>query len=444
MSPLYSVIVSITMILLIPTVNVAQHFDNMYENSVLVKWQTRYQASTYRILNEGIRPFLTPDQQRRLANVSIKVPLKGKIAKDPFCFYAYAKTGSITMSALSLKFLDDICTAYAWLWYNGQSVRKITDYIGMMRYKKPSSFPGNRYPTPYAALGIPANALDNPDVDQLALRLFNSARAFILCHELGHVYHQHPGNAAVASSISIANEKASDKFAIELLRKVPNIPMGAVLYFQIFAHWDWDSQETTHPISSSRMLALAQGMEDHLNDFAVNPKTGYSTQNGRDQIHYLVKQTKELAALLKSKDLQSGTKVSSKDQKSWTQSNDYTSSRVSQNTSHRGAFVGKFSGKYIRFTLSGEEVLPITIFLQTSNAGINGTFDFGLGVGVISNGVIKDNTLYFDWYWGSNTGRGVFYDQSNGKQLSGTWGYKSRGKSSADNGGKWQLSKISY
>ena len=443
MKYLFSVVVSITVILLIPTVNAAQHFDNMYDNSVLVKWQTRYQASTYRILNEGIRPFLTPEQKSRLANVSINIPLKGKIAKDPFCYYAYSKTGSITMSALSLKFLDDICTAYAWLWYNDQSISKITDYVGMMRYKKPSSFPGNRYPTPYEALGIPSNALDNPNIDQLALRLFNSARAFILCHELGHVYHQHPGNAAVASSVSIANEKVSDKFAIELLRKVPNIPMGAVLYFQIFAHWDWDSQETTHPISSSRMLALAQGMEDHLNDFAVNPKTGYSTQNGRDQIHFLVKQTKNLAKLLKSEELQSGTKISSKDQKSWTQSGDYISSRNSPRTSNH-PFAGKFSGSYIRYTLGGEEALSTTIFLQSSNAGINGTFDFGLGVGVINNGVVKDNALYFDWYWAGITGRGIFYGQNNGKQLSGTWGYKSRGKSSANNGGKWQLSKTSY
>lgn len=50
---------------------------------------------------------------------------------------------------------------------------------------------GNRYPLPLLALHIPTNALANSKVDDLSLRFRNTAFAFILGHELGHIYHHH-------------------------------------------------------------------------------------------------------------------------------------------------------------------------------------------------------------------------------------------------------------
>jgi hypothetical protein len=107
----------------------------------------------------------------------------------------------------ALRWLDEIYIAYAWLVLNNFQLEPIEEYVAMLKHKKPEDFPGRVYPTPLRALGIPANALNDTRVDGLSLRLFNSARAFILAHELGHVHRGHRGS-------TIPNEEEADRFAV--------------------------------------------------------------------------------------------------------------------------------------------------------------------------------------------------------------------------------------
>ena len=247
-----------------------QNGPELYEGQTLEYWQKRYLKSTTRILKEVLEPRLTAQEQQTLANVKLSFPLRDP---DLIGFYASFPPPKIVFPVESLKFLDDLCIAYAWLWANDYRFETIEEYVAMLYHKKQSDFPGSRYPKPFEALGIPANALDDPEVDQLSLRFFNSARAFILAHELAHLLYRHTGG-------KVQDEMQADRFAVELLSRTHIIPMGAILYFQALAHLTpnraqfpsdaaWQKflkEESTHPLTSQRIKAIA----NNLNRFASN------------------------------------------------------------------------------------------------------------------------------------------------------------------------------
>ena len=247
-----------------------QNAPELYDRQTLEYWQKRYSKSTTRILKEGLEPHLTAQERQALANVKLAFPLR---ESNLISFYASFPPPKIAFPVESLKFLDDLCIAYAWLWANDYRFETIEEYIAMLYHKKQSDFPGGRYPRPLEALGIPTNALDNPEVDRLSLRLFNSARAFILAHELAHLLYRHTGG-------KVQDEMQADRFAVELLSRTHTIPMGAILYFQALAHLTpnraqfpsdaaWQKflkEESTHPLTSQRIRAIA----NNLNQLAPN------------------------------------------------------------------------------------------------------------------------------------------------------------------------------
>ncbi len=427
-------------ILFVPFITLsAQGMDNMYDEQTLRYWQKRYNLSMNRILNEGVVPFLTGEQRQKLAAVSMQIPLRGRLAKDPFGFYAYAN--NIVLSTQSLKFLDDLCIAYAWYHYNNHPIANITDYVAMLRYQSPNRFPGQKYPTPFVALGVPENALSNKKVDELSLRLFNSARAFILCHELGHIFYRHPGNKQVASAVSIKNEKQADSFAVSVLKKVPNIPVGAAFFFQLYSHWDWDGEETTHPLSSSRLTSLANAIRANRIYFAKDPANGLVSSSAVSVIDGISADLQRIATLLMDEELQKSIIIAAQSREVWTL-NPVASKRGSGHTipSH-SLFVGNFSGKYFRHVQGSVEDLSVVVYLKAVGKMLNGTFNFGIGEGVITNGYVAGDKLFYDWKFAGRTGKGVFHTKDGGRTLTGTWGYTWRGKSYDSGGGEWSLTK---
>jgi hypothetical protein len=143
-------------------------------------------------------------------------PIKG----DPLAFYVPPDQIRVVFPIFSVKFLDDLSTAYAWLQLNGYVLDTISEYTAMLMHKDL----GGRYPPPLQALHIPPDALQNKRVDELAMDHFVTARMFILLHELGHIYYNHRGSM-------IANEVEADQFAIEVMRRSPVPPVGMLVYF---------------------------------------------------------------------------------------------------------------------------------------------------------------------------------------------------------------------
>ena len=285
----------------------------LYEEKKLVQEKSRLENVVRQIWTKAYLPALTPEEKRRLATVQLEFPLIGR-ARSPIDFSANAEKNTLSLSIVSLLFFEDLSIAYAWLWANGYSLSTIDEYVAMLKYRKPSVFAGKRYPLPLPALHIPTNALTNAKVDALSLRFRNTAFAFILGHELGHIYHQHP-LGGITLQQARDNEIAADYFALELLRRTSTIPMGATLFFQASAYWfphrgdypneqEWQTylkEEAEHPLTTDRLRTLAKRMQAAAADFTRNePHKSF----GLEAVQFIARGITQIASILEDTDLQ--------------------------------------------------------------------------------------------------------------------------------------------
>jgi Peptidase U49 len=328
----------------------------------------------------------------------------------------------VVMPVLSLKFLDDLCTAYAWLQINGYGIETISEYTAMLAYK---DFPQGRYPPPLRALQIPPNALQDTKVDELALGHFVTARTFILLHELGHVYYQHRWDTLEQSR---TNEEQADRFAAQVMDRTPLPPLGMLVFFMADAHWssfpvtysenEWREQlrkERTHPLTGQRLHTLATqlrdrdlaGTLDQLAKLLDDPETQASivaSAKASDESILRPRRPRELPRL---------------------------TAALPTDRAERLAFDGRYLGES---TQNGvPESFPVEVIFQRTGNAVTGRYVFGLGVGQIKGGTVEGDTLHFSWQWSGNYGRAALRATEDGSAFSGTWGYRE----SESNAGAW-------
>jgi len=306
------------LLLLAAPATLANEWSRAYPSGKLKQEQPRFERRLNELYAKGIRPFLTAEESRVFARVQLEFPLLGVNSQDPSDFYSYVQNGRpvVALPVLSLIFLEDLATAYAWLWANNYRLETIDEYITMLKYKSPRDFPGGHYPSPLQALHIPGNALDNVKVDDLSLRFRNTAYAFILLHELGHVLYRHRGYSGISKSQARREEGDADQFALDMLRKTSTIPMGAILYFQAQAYYlptkgqliaegrvkseeDWQvylEKFVTHPITSKRLEAMAIHMSDSAKSMRSAPE--------RETLQYIATRLIRISDILEDNDLQ--------------------------------------------------------------------------------------------------------------------------------------------
>jgi hypothetical protein len=273
-------------LLLAATSAAAQSVAELYPEEILASEQPRFQERVGQIYRHGLWDFLDGPEKQALADVELRFPLVGA-NRNPFDFYAGRERGrpTIWLPVLSLKVIEDLSIAWAWRQVHGYTLEPFDEYVAMLKYREPTDFAGGRYPDPLSALGVPARIWEQePAVDDLSLRLRNSAWAFVLAHEMGHLRYGHPGNAAVDPKTSQRHEVEADQFALDLLSRSKTIPMGAVLWFQATvgffpnradfatdaAFLDWQQQEATHPANPLRLQSLALALDRAAGD-GVDP-----------------------------------------------------------------------------------------------------------------------------------------------------------------------------
>ncbi|MDY6881559.1 MAG: phage exclusion protein Lit family protein [Thermodesulfobacteriota bacterium] len=295
----------------------AEGFSGLYDTSKLASEKPRFESRINEMLTKAIRPSLTRDEKRALSGLRLEFPLVG-MNHNPMDYYSGKRGGQgfVAMPILSLMFLEDLSTAYAWLHLRKYSLETIDEYVAMLRYKRASDFPGGRYPAPLKALQIPNNALADKKVDGLSLRFRNSAFAFILLHELGHIYFGHRGYRGITTAQARINEKKADRFALDILHRLSTIPMGAILFFQAQAYFmpskgqlkaegkvktdrEWEHYlraKITHPLTADRLSAMAA----HLDRSAVKAGAGPDRQT----LQYIATRIENIAGILADPDLQ--------------------------------------------------------------------------------------------------------------------------------------------
>ncbi|MGI9408702.1 MAG: hypothetical protein ACR2OV_01425 [Hyphomicrobiaceae bacterium] len=250
----------------------AAAFDKMYSQDQILKDWPRLKKAVNGIYTKGFRPVFKADERESFRGLEIRFPLPQK-GDDLLNFYAMFDQGRpvVVMPVLSLKVMEDVTTAFAWLYEKNYDLSKIEVYFTMTRYRPPEKFSSGRIPSVLKALGVPANALKNPSVDRLSLSLRNEAFAFILAHELGHLHFRHKGYAKITKQQARDDEIQSDKFALDLFHRTATPPLGPFLFFQsqvyrmphraeykTQAEWEkYLRTVSTHPLSTERLQNLS-------------------------------------------------------------------------------------------------------------------------------------------------------------------------------------------
>lgn len=255
----------------------------VYDARKLAAERVRLEKRARELWQKMYDELLTPDDQVALKQARLRFPTlspDGSLLN----FYADSRQGIVDLPIHSLLLLEDACTAYAWLYHKGYSAITINEYASMLKHRRPGDFPGGEFPPPLKALGIPDDALLDKQVNELSLRFRNSAYAYVLAHEMGHVLRRHPGNQNVRADVSRTNELQADEFALQVLRQDRQVPMGAILFFQMTAfiaspgrfdyptveEWQKALREATHPVTSDRVRGLERGLRNGADQYGAN------------------------------------------------------------------------------------------------------------------------------------------------------------------------------
>jgi len=258
----------------------AQSLDALYDDSEIAGLASRYQSGWIDNYENVFLPAFSEEERAGLEGVQFDMVLRVP-GDEPFGFSA--RGGTITVSAASLRFLEDVAMAYTWLDRKGYSTQSLGDYLLMLRYWNEPSTP----PKPWDALCIPDDAFSDEEVAEPARRAFTTAAAFVLLHEYGHAFYRHPGNRAVAPEVSRANEAAADSFAFDQIVRVGDMPVGVPILFFTMTNLmenraDFASEADyrsslaarTHPVSPERLQSLARHMSEWASVYDSNARPG--------------------------------------------------------------------------------------------------------------------------------------------------------------------------
>jgi hypothetical protein len=439
----------ICLYLVISTAGLAQNLSKMYSASELQYWQTRYPENIRWNFQNLILDKLTPAEYKTLGRVNIECPIfgAGEAKKSPLTYYSSGRT--ITVPIFSIKFFDDICISYAWLDENNFTLMTISEYLVMLKYRHEDDFPNSTFPSPLSALQIPENALSNSRVDQISQNMLKSAIVFILAHELGHIYHNHPRYNSISSSTAQRNELQADTFAMEIMRRIGIAPVGivnfAMMMFQLgliredfrdAAKWqNYLQNSATHPITSDRLYLVSQVLRRNAMDF-----TRYEPDRrlGVQRILNIADQIDQIAAVMA--DLTHQKNIL---QRALAYDLTHLAPRrvdvppISSLSSSRQNFDGNYKGTWQQFDTDGKRVYSkLYLTLNRNNGNVNGSMSLGLGVGDIT-GLVIGNKFRFSWQWSTAFGKGILTVSDNQGRLEGSCGYDQDNEGA----GIWRLTR---
>lgn len=269
------------------TLAVAQSELPIYSDAQLREASKAYSANLGGVWNTDLIQKLSPARRASVAGVALNTPLRAQVRENnqlvflnaPFTYFADSAALQVTIPILSIKFLDDISTATAWLAARNCAPALALDYVGMIGHQDPARQPTGRFPTPLAAFNIPDDVLKQDSVvyDDSG-KLLKSGIYFMMAHELAHVLYQHPGSSPGPEGQ--AREILADAFAMEVMRDIGVPPAGTVMLFGGHIRYVDPASDTSvlsHPVSTRRLEAVAQYIKRNLTAFARLQSSPVST-----------------------------------------------------------------------------------------------------------------------------------------------------------------------
>jgi hypothetical protein len=424
-------------------------YTGIYTKQELSYWQTRYPANISWNFNDLMLGKLYPKEKFSAFGTKLEFPLTpfGGITDSPFSFYAMVAQKTIYIPMSSVKFLDDLSIASAWLEQNGYSQETVMDYISILKYSF-NRFPKGNIPGPLKALHIPANALDDRLVDELSQKILKSIIVWILGHELGHIIYHHPAYHSVSFAESQKCEKEADAFATDMFRRIGTIPAGMILLFMLFttfsAHrgdfsgdeeWQNYLKNSTHPVSLERLKLISEELINTAESFTGAEPDRF---NAIRITEYVGREAGKIVDIFNSEKMQEFLRLRAMavDIHSLYPRKIGEAAVVEQGFSadyfSKESFSGIYKGERTRkFGQGEEESFNTTVIFYRNGNKVNGRFGFGLGTGYL-NGVVSNNKLTFNWNWASEEGSGEM-TATDQNSFSGNWIYKS----GISGGGSW-------
>ena len=390
----------------------------VYEDAVLAEWQQRYPPGILSNYKEVILPRVDPEARRIFEGVVFQFPLRIE-GREPYAFAADSANRTIYMSIQSLKFLDDLSIADAWLNRNGYSQESLYNYLTMLRNWNSPQPP----PPILSTLCVPDNVLDNREVDTLAQKSFATAIVFIMLHELGHVYMQHGGYQGIDPSEARHNETAADEFALEVLARIGDVPLGIVNLFLTMAYLHESRQDfssdaehelrlaaRTHPLSAERLRDFADALEATAGDY---------TGGGLSRVQIVATAAQIRIVAQNFLDIQQLTAILGESIKPEDLGPVRPGEKLGQPCSHNPASDGVFSGSFRGTIVVNNVEFDVDAEMSRSGDQVRGRSSYGLGVSDFE-GIVEGDTLHYRWRLGPNRGRGRL-TFANGA-YEGTWG----------------------
>jgi len=163
--------------------------SSMYTKEELKDSMESYTRNINYIYEKVIKPVLSKREHVVLDRIQLEYPLV-ESDDDPFHYFVRntREKQAIVIPVFSVKFLDDLATASAWLEIKDFTTETVLEYVSMLKYREAKEFPGNRYPPPLEALQIPSDALEDNEVDELAKKFLRTSVIYLLSREIGSLY----------------------------------------------------------------------------------------------------------------------------------------------------------------------------------------------------------------------------------------------------------------
>lgn len=251
-----------------------QSLSPEFADDLLLSRKPIYEEGLRSNLETVILPRLSETEKARLAAIELEFPMRVADAEP----VAFATDGRrIVMSVSSIRFLGEISIAVAWLQLNGYTLESLTNYALMLRHGRMGAPP----PAPMHALCVPSAAVNDPQVDRLAGKIFSNMLVFILLHEMGHIIYGHLEDAGDDLARERTQESDADGFALDVMARIGDSPLGIVPYFTVIAHMtrgrdDFPSdaayhaylESRRHPIDAERLRMVAENVREKAAAYA--------------------------------------------------------------------------------------------------------------------------------------------------------------------------------
>ena len=212
-----------------------------------------YEDGVRGLFESDILGRLPPSLRARIGEARLEMPEAAPISPgSPLQVYATTDR-TIVLPIRTVLWIDQYAGLTAYFRRCSQSLALCQIYAGMLGQRHGETRP----PGPLAAYGLTDDIYADQRVLDENQKLLSSTVCFLLAHELGHIALRHRGGL---DPIDLQRqEREADAFALDIMAYLGVFPLGLAVFFGAAAMME--NGQTSHPLSGSRVVAIADNVE---------------------------------------------------------------------------------------------------------------------------------------------------------------------------------------